>query len=48
MATVLGVETSTKNPLTHGIGLVMSIVKLVVEDRPITFLGITWNIIISY
>jgi glycosyltransferase involved in cell wall biosynthesis len=36
----LGSETSTKNPLTHGIGIVMSLVKLVVEDRPITLLGI--------
>ncbi len=36
----IGVETSTKNPLTHGIGLLFSIVKLVVEDRPLPFLGI--------
>jgi glycosyltransferase involved in cell wall biosynthesis len=35
-----GVETSTENPLTHGIRLIMSIVKLVVEDRPLPFLGI--------
>jgi glycosyltransferase involved in cell wall biosynthesis len=33
-------DTSTKNPITHGIGLVMSIVKLVVEDNPLTFLGL--------
>jgi glycosyltransferase involved in cell wall biosynthesis len=36
----VGVKTSTKNPLTHGIGLLFSIVKLVVEDRPLPFLGI--------
>jgi glycosyltransferase involved in cell wall biosynthesis len=35
-----GVETSTKHPVSHGIGLIMSLVKLVVEDRPITCLGI--------
>jgi glycosyltransferase involved in cell wall biosynthesis len=36
----VGVETSTENPITHGIGLIMSIVKLVIEDRPIMFLGL--------
>jgi glycosyltransferase involved in cell wall biosynthesis len=36
----VGVKTSTKNPLTHGAGLVMSLVKLIVEDRPLPFLGI--------
>ncbi|MGA3290770.1 MAG: glycosyltransferase family 2 protein [Candidatus Bathyarchaeia archaeon] len=35
-----GVETSTKHPVAHGIDLIMSLVRLVVEDRPITFLGI--------
>ncbi len=35
-----GVATSTKHPVTHGIGLIMSLIRLVVEDRPITFLGI--------
>ncbi len=35
-----GTKTSTKNPLTHGISLVMSLVKLVVEGRPLTYLGI--------
>jgi hypothetical protein len=34
------VETSTKHPVAHGIDLIMSLVRLVVEDRPITFLGI--------
>ena len=36
----VGVKTSTKNPVMHGIGLFMSIVKLVVEDRPLQFLGV--------
>jgi glycosyltransferase involved in cell wall biosynthesis len=35
-----GVKTSTEHPITHGVGLIMSIIKLVVEDRPLTFLGI--------
>ena len=35
-----GVKTSSENAVTHGIGLVMSLVKLVVEDRPLTFLGV--------
>ena len=34
------VSTSTENPVTHGVGLVMSIVKLVVEERPLMFLGL--------
>jgi glycosyltransferase involved in cell wall biosynthesis len=36
----VGVETSTQNPVTHGVGLIMSIVKLVVEDKPLMFLGL--------
>ena len=36
----VGVETSTKNPLHMELGLLMSIIKLVVEDRPLPFLGI--------
>ncbi len=39
-ATTNGAETSTKNPIRHGIGLLMSIVQLVVEERPLAFLGI--------
>jgi glycosyltransferase involved in cell wall biosynthesis len=34
------VKTSSKNPIVHGLGLLMSIIKLVVEDRPLPFLGI--------
>jgi glycosyltransferase involved in cell wall biosynthesis len=35
-----GIETSTENPLKHGIGLIMSIIKLIVEEKPLTVLGI--------
>ena len=36
----VGVETSSENALTHGLGLVMSIIKLVVEERPLPCLGL--------
>ena len=39
-AAATGTKTSTKNPLTHGAGLIMSLVKLVVEGRPLPYLGI--------
>jgi len=29
-----------RNPMRHGVGVIMSIVKLVVEDRPLVFMGI--------
>ena len=35
-----GEKTSTKNPLSHGVSLIMSLIKLVVEDRPLLFLGL--------
>ncbi len=35
-----GPKTSTEHPVKHGVGLIMSIIKLVVEDRPLVFLGI--------
>jgi len=34
------VATSTEHPLTHGIGVVMSIVRFIVEEKPLTVLGI--------
>jgi glycosyltransferase involved in cell wall biosynthesis len=34
------VATSTKNPVTHGFGVVMSFVRLIVDERPLIFLGI--------
>lgn len=35
-----GLETSTHSPISHGLGVVMSIIRLVVEERPLVFLGI--------
>ena len=34
------VATSTEHPLSHGINVVMSIVKFIVEEKPLTVLGI--------
>jgi glycosyltransferase involved in cell wall biosynthesis len=34
------VETSTEHPVTHGLGVVMTIVRVIVERKPLTFLGI--------
>ena len=34
------VKTSTHNPIRHGVNVVMSIVRLVVEERPLLFLGV--------
>jgi hypothetical protein len=39
-ADTVGVKTSTENSAKHGIGILMSLIKLVVEDRPLPFLGI--------
>jgi hypothetical protein len=36
----VGVAASTENAVSQGVGLIMSIVKLVVEDRPLILLGI--------
>ncbi len=35
-----GGSTSTENPVTHGVGVIMSLVRLIVEERPLTVLGI--------
>jgi glycosyltransferase involved in cell wall biosynthesis len=34
------VATSTENPLAHGLGVVMSILRLIVEEKPLITLGI--------
>jgi glycosyltransferase involved in cell wall biosynthesis len=34
------VETSTEHPVSHGVGVVMSIIRLVVEEKPLIVLGI--------
>jgi glycosyltransferase involved in cell wall biosynthesis len=39
-ANATGEKTSTKNPFSHGLGILMSLIKLVVEDRPLMFLGL--------
>lgn len=33
-------RTSTQNPISHGASVIMSIVRMVVEERPLTLLGI--------
>lgn len=33
-------ETSTEHPITHGLGVVMSIIRLIVEEKPLMILGI--------
>jgi len=33
-------ETSTEHPVTHGLGVVMSIIRLIVEEKPLMTLGI--------
>jgi hypothetical protein len=34
------VATSTENPVTHGMGVVMSIIRLIVEEKPLMVLAI--------
>lgn len=43
----VGVKTSTENPLSHGVGLIAAIIKLVVEDRPLKFLGLPGILFLS-
>jgi len=38
--TYKGVETSTHNPLRHGLSVLATIIRLVVEERPLFYLGI--------
>ena len=35
-----GMKTSTHNAVSHGVGVVFSVLKLVVEDRPLLYLGV--------
>jgi hypothetical protein len=46
-AASVGAKTSSENPVTHGVSLIMSIVKLVVEDRPLPLLGIPGLLILT-
>jgi glycosyltransferase involved in cell wall biosynthesis len=34
------VDTSTEHPITHAMGVVFSLIRLIVEERPLLFLGI--------
>jgi len=34
------VATSTEHPVTHGIGVIMSIVRFILEERPLLLLGV--------
>jgi len=43
-----GLETSTQHAVTHGISVVMSIIRIVVEERPLFFLGIPGVIFLSF
>ncbi|HCW07047.1 MAG TPA: glycosyl transferase [Cytophagales bacterium] len=33
-------DTSSKNPITHGMSVVFSLIRLIVEERPLLFLGV--------
>jgi glycosyltransferase involved in cell wall biosynthesis len=35
-----GIKTSTQHPITHGAGVVMSIVRSIVEEKPLMYLGV--------
>jgi glycosyltransferase involved in cell wall biosynthesis len=36
----VGAETSSEHPVSHGFGIFTSLVKMIVEDRPLAYLGI--------
>lgn len=40
-------ETSTHNPLKHGLGVVSTIIKLVVEERPLYYLGVPGALLLT-
>ena len=42
-----GLETSTHNPLKHGLGVISTIIRLVVEERPLVYLGIPGVVFLS-
>ena len=41
-----GLETSTQNPLKHGTDVIFSIVRLIVEERPLIYLGIPGTVLL--
>jgi glycosyltransferase involved in cell wall biosynthesis len=42
-----GLETSTHNPFRHGLGVISAIIRLVVEERPLVYLGIPGAALLS-
>jgi len=42
-----GLETSTHNPLKHGLGVISTIIRLVVEERPLVYLGIPGAVLVG-
>jgi glycosyltransferase involved in cell wall biosynthesis len=42
-----GLETSTHNPFRHGMSVFFTIIKLIVEERPLFYLGIPGSILFS-
>jgi glycosyltransferase involved in cell wall biosynthesis len=42
-----GLETSTQHPVSQGLSVVSSIIRIVVEERPLVFLGVPGVIILS-
>lgn len=40
-----GVETSTHNPFTHALSVIATILKLIVEERPLFYLGIPGSVL---
>jgi len=42
-----GVETSTHNPVRHGLSVVSTIIRLIVEERPLFYLGLPGAILLS-
>ena len=40
-------ETSTHNPFRHGLGVISTIIRMVVEERPLIYLGIPGAILLS-
>jgi len=42
-----GLETSTHNPLTHGLSVLGTIIRLVVEERPLLYLGLPGAVILG-
>jgi glycosyltransferase involved in cell wall biosynthesis len=42
-----GIQASTHNPLRHGLSVLSTIIKLVVEERPLLYLGVPGAILIT-